>query len=273
MSIGVDSLSIRSQHFQTKTNREITSTTRKLASGKRITQASDDAARLAIATKLNAKNRGQSQAMRNANDAISVIQMAEGSLQGTRDGISRAKELALQASNGSYSAGERVMIQKELNHILQEIDRRSDITSVFGHSLLNGKSSKIEIQADAVAGTHGRMTIDMKELETKTSSLGIQGLSFETQESARSSLKKLDNALQKVSRTSALIGSYQNRFQSTMDNLGHSITNGQAAHSQFMDADFAKQTAKMVTEKIKQDYQTSVPAQISDSLRSATKLL
>ncbi len=269
----LDSATIRSINYQERTSREIGSTFRKLSSGKRITRASDDAARLAIATKLNAKTIGQNQAMRNTNDAISVIQMAEGSMQGARDGITRAKELALQSANGGYSDNERKLIQLEVSQILNEIDRAADISSIFGHSLLDGSSDTIEIQADTYAGSNSRFKINVRELETKTEVIGIAGVDVSTQSGARDSLSRLDNALTKVSNKSALLGSYQQRFTSSMDNLAVSAQNAKAAYSQFMDADFAHETAKMVNQKIKQDFQTSVPAQINGNLQANAKLI
>ena len=260
-------------HFQEKTNREISSSSRKLSSGKRINRASDDAARLAIATKLNAKTRGQSQAIRNTNDAVSVIQMAEGSMQGARDGITRMRELATQAANGAYGSEERRLIQLEVNQVLQEIDRASDISSIFGHSLLSGGTDYIEIQTDTYSDQNSRYKINIRELETKTDVLGIDGINVTSQDGARNALSKLDSALTQVSKKSALLGSYQQRFHSSMDNLAVSVQNAKAAYSQFMDTDFAVETAKMVTEKIKQDFQTSVPSQINGQLTRMTQLI
>lgn len=273
MSNSLDSATVRSINYQARTNREIGSSFRKLSSGKRITRASDDAARLAIATKLDAKTRGQNQALRNTNDAISVIQMAEGSMQGARDGITRAKELAIQASNGAYSDTERKLIQLEVGQILDEIDRSADISSIFGHSLLDGSNDMIEIQADTYAGENSRFQINVRELETKTSVIGIKGVDVSTQSGARDSLSRLDNALTEVSNKSALLGSYQQRFNSSIDNLSVSAQNAKAAYSQLIDTDFAHESAKMVTEKIKQDFQTSVPAQISGNMREMAKLI
>jgi flagellin len=273
LSSSLDSATVRSINYQERTNRKIGSSFRKLSSGKRITRASDDAARLAIATKLDSKTRGQGQALRNTNDAISVIQMAEGSMQGARDGITRVKELAIQSANGAYAESERKLIQLEVSQILDEIDRSSDISSIFGHSLLNGGSDTLEIQADTYDVESSRFKINVKELEMKTDTLGIKGLDVSTAEGARSSLARLDNALTSASNKSALLGSYQQRFNSSIDNLAVSSQNAKAAYSQLMDTDFAHETAVMVKEKIKQDFQTSVPSQISGNLAGMTKLI
>jgi flagellin len=258
-----------------KNSRDLERTTAKLSSGKRINQAADDAARLAISTNLNAMTRGKSMAMRNSNDAISMIQVAEGSLSEVSSQLTRMKELALQSASSGVSSVERDMIQNEAQSMIRQIDSVAGVASIFGKQMINGGNKKLDFQIDAVSGSNSRISLDLSELNMTSQGLGVGSgsINLDTQYGAQSSIEKLTNAFDKLNSVGTKLGSMQNRLQASIHNLGNGIENFKAANSTIMDTDYALETANNVKENMRQSATTSVASQINFDLDQAVRLV
>jgi len=256
-----------------KSTRAQESSTRKLASGKRVNSASDDAATLGISTKLNASIRSRGQAHRNANDAISIVQTIEGSLNEINASVIRIRELAVHAASDTVSNNERDLMNIEVYQNLREINRISESTELFSQKLTEGKDKRLEIQVDKGSGKKDRIFIQLDNLSQSSKALGIDDIDIKTQRHARHSLMKVDHALKSVGESVARMGAMSSRFTSTISNLEKDVANGKQANSRMMDTDYAQETANNLKEKIKTNAQTSLATQANDNLRSVTKLI
>lgn len=265
--------SLRSLRHGRVTSREINNNSRKLASGSRINRASDDAAGLSISTKLNATNLSRQQAGRNANDAVSMLQVMDGAISGMSEMVTRLRELSIAASSGTYSDSERVMMNKEASQVLFELDRVAKGSTYMDHALLKGDKKRLDIQVDSNHGDNNRISIDLENLAQTPYSLGINDVDLSTQHRSKLALAKLDHAQGEISKSRAEIGSVSARLASTINNLEISVESGMASNSQIKDLDYAQATATRAKNSILQKAQVSVKAQIQNSGRNYLKLL
>jgi flagellin len=256
-----------------KSARAQESSTRKLASGKRVNSASDDAATLSISTKLDATNRSRGQAHRNANDAISIVQTIEGSLGEINSSIIRIRELAIHSASDTVSDNERDLMNIELYQRLREIDRTSSTTELFSQKLTEGQDKRLEIQVDKGSGKKDRIFIQLDNLAHSSHALGIDNIDIKSQRHARHSLIQIDYALKSVGESVSRMGALASRFTSTISKLETDMITGKQANSRMMDTDYAQETANNLRIKMKKEAQTSVATQANDSLRSITKLI
>src|SRR5690606_3091679 len=198
----------------------------KLSSGKRITRASDDAAGLAIAKTLEAQTKGLRQAARNANDGISLVQVAEGGLNEVSNILVRLRELSVQAASDTVGDNERDFLNKEYQQLVSEVDRIAETTTFGGQNLLNGSSSTpMEFQVGIGGSEMHRIEFDAAEANATVSSLGISGTGVLEKSDARDSLANIDEALNTISGFRATFGSVQSRLQSTISNLDTQAVN------------------------------------------------
>ncbi|AZT84481.1 flagellin FliC [Marinobacter sp. NP-4(2019)] len=245
----------------------------RLSSGLRINSAKDDAAGIAIATRFDAQIRGLTVAQRNANDGISMTQTAEGALNETVANLQRMRELAVQASNGSNSADDRAALNEEFVARRDEITRIAQDTTFNGLQILDGtETTAIGIQVGSEAGQ--RIDIDFTSPMTAGSAgLAISGNSITAVTAASSAILALDNALDTVNTARSDLGAVQNRFESTINNLGTSIENLSASQSRILDADFAAETAKLAKANVLQQAGISVLAQANARPNQVLSLL
>lgn len=259
--------------YQTRHTEALKNDSGRLATGKRINKAADDAARLAISTKLNAQTRGKGQAMRNANDAISLVQMAEGGLGEISNTITRLRELAIQSASDTITDSERYMLDLENNRSKDTINQISGTNMLFGHQLLKGQSRTLDLQIDSGSSGYSRVQVSLDDLAQSTDALGISSIRLDSKRGAQEALENLDKAMDKVSGTRAKLGALQKRFTSTTDKLQTDIHSFKAADSRLMDTDFAKTTADMTINKIKESVTTSVQGQANFDMQQALKLI
>jgi flagellin len=249
----------------------------RLASGNRITSAGDDAAGLSISENLRSQIRSLGQAERNANDGVSFVQVAEGGLNEIGNLLIRMRELSVQAASDTVGDKERMFVNKEVQSLMGEVDRIANVTNYNGVNLLNGESSKSELQFQVGIrkenGDADRITISPNEYNVKVSELGIDGMSYENIEDARDSMDKVDNAISKVLGTRANLGAVQNKLHATINNLGLAKENLSAAHSRIADTDMAAETSELVRGNILQSAGISVLAQANQAPQQALKLL
>jgi flagellin len=245
----------------------------KLSSGNRITKSADDAAGMAISEKLKAEIRSIKQADRNANDGISMVQVAEGGLNETQNILTRLRELAIQSASDTVSDVERGFTNMEYQNLVQEMDRISKVTEFNGIKLLNGEGGKLDFQIGSKGDENSVISYEASQVNASIGDLGVEGLEVGTKDGAQSSLASVDAAIEKVSGQRAFLGALQNRLVSTSNNLQVTQENLSAANSRIRDVDYAEETAKQATNQILQSAGTSVLAQANMNGQQALKLI
>jgi flagellin len=248
----------------------------RLSSGFRINRASDDAAGLQIAERMTTQVNGLNQAVRNANDAISLTQTAEGALSETTSSLQRIRQLAVQSQNGINSSADRTALQKEVSALKLEISRISTDTQFNSVDLLSGAFS-----AAFLIGANSGQTISVNLQGSSlggisgfgNGGLGLSGLSVETFGDASAALVAIDAAISGIGGARADLGALTNRFQSTIRNLTNISENVQGARSQIRDTDFAAETAELTRNQIIQQASTTILSQANQRPQSALQLL
>jgi len=274
MRVTTNVASINAQRTLATTQREIGKSFAQLSSGSRITKAADDAAGLAISENLKSQIRSFSQASRNANDGISMIQVAEGGLGEISNILTRLRELGIQAASDTVGERERGFINKEVDQLKAEAQRIAKTTRFGATNLLDGSGEKFDIQVGIYNDDfEDRVSFDPSELDATSANLGIEGLDFAQKDGAQSALTVLDNAQGLVAGFRANIGALQNRFFSTVENLGVQHENLSAANSRIRDADIAQSTAEAARNGILLNASTSVLSQANANPQLALKLI
>jgi len=259
-----------------RSNRQVLDRTlERLSSGSRINHAGDDAAGLAISETLRAQIRGIGQAERNAQDGISLVQVAEGGLVEVSNILIRMRELGVQAASDTVGPKERKFLDNEFQQLAEEIDRIANSIEFNGNPLLNGSGSTFEVQI----GTKNNPLVDRIKLFDPYSSnvnlvsLGINLSTVGDKTSAQNSLASIDDALNSVTSIRAGFGSMQNRLQSVINNLQVNKENMMAANSRIRDADLAEETSELTKSQILNQAGVSVLSQANSSIKSALGLL
>ncbi|MDG6096003.1 flagellin FliC [Alteromonas sp. ZYF713] len=243
----------------------------RLSSGFRINGAADDAAGLQITDRMTSQIQGLNQAVRNANDAISLTQTAEGALNETTTALQRIRQLAVQSQNGINSSADRLALQKEVSALKTEISRISTDSQFNGLDLLTGTYS-----AKFLVGANGGQTISVNLSRAGgfgASGLSVGSLSVATAANASAALTSIDAAISTIGGVRADLGALQNRFQSTIRNLSNISENVSAARSRIKDTDFAEETAQLTRNQIIQQASTTVLSQANQRPQAALQLL
>ena len=247
----------------------------RLSSGNRINSAADDAAGLQISEKLTAQINGLNAAVRNANDGISLTQVAEGALGETTNALQRIRQLAIQAQNGINSSADRNALNSEVSSLLLEISRIATATEFNGQSIFGG-SFNAAFLVGANAGAN--VTVDLRAANIPTAGfsatgLGIQGVAIDTSANAANALSTIDGAISAVGSIRADLGAIENRFQSSIRNIANVSENLSAARSRIKDADFAAETANLTKNQILQQASLSILSQANQRPQIALSLL
>lgn len=246
----------------------------RLASGQRINQAADDAAGLAISENLKGQIRGLRQANRNANDGISLVQIAEGSLNEVSNMLIRLRELGVQAASDTIGDTERKFLDVEYQQLKSEIQRVTEATSYNGYDLLNGTGGVIDIQVGVNNDPFkDRISFNSGAANSTLEALGITAEAVGTKEGAQMSLQSVDNAMVSVNAIRANFGAMQNRLQSTSNNLLVYDENMSAANSRIRDADVAAESSELTRNNILMQAGVSVLGQANQMNQLALKLL
>ena len=246
MRINTNVPSLSAQRSLSVNKGKLNDNLRKLSSGERITRAADDAAGLAISENLKAQIRGYRQAKRNANDAISLIQVAEGGLNEISNIVIRLRELSVQAASDTVGETERGFSDIEFQKLKDEIDRISRASDFNGVKLLDGSGGIMEFQVGINNDpTLDRLYYDGNFTNATLASLGLTAESIQTKEGAQSVLKKLDDSLVQINGMRSNLGAMQNRLSSAVNSLSIADENMSAAKSRIRDVDVAEETAAM----------------------------
>ena len=250
-------------------NTAMNKTMEKLSSGYRINRAADDAAGLAISEKMRFQINGMTQAQRNAQDGISLIQTAEGALTETHAMLQRINTLANQSKNGTYSTSDRAKLNLEVTQLVAEIDNIANGTKFNGISLLSTTGS-ISFQT----GVNSADTISVTTKGMQAAKLGVTaGLSIATVTGAGLAITAVEKAIEAVSTQRATFGAVQNRLEHTVNNLGVNKENLSAAHSRIRDADMAAEMTSFTKNQILVQAGTSMLAQANSVPQNVLKLL
>jgi flagellin len=277
------------QRQQKFTNIETTSNIEKLSSGLRINRAGDDASGLAVSEKMRAQIRGLNQAERNAADGISLIQTTEGYLQETQDILQRLRELAVQSSNGIYTAEDRMQIQVEVSQLVDEINRVASHAQFNGMNLLTGRFAR-ETGTNTVTASmwfHIGANMDQRErvfIGTMTAQgLGLQSsdglphtasfISLSEPDSANRTISILDSAIRTINKQRADLGAYQNRLEMARVGLSIGSENLAAAESRIRDVDMASEVVDFTRNQILMQSSTAMLAQANVQTQSVLQLL
>ena len=276
VNTNVSALNAQRQLFNS--SNELNTSFERLSSGFRINRAADDAAGLQITDRLTSQIQGLNQAVRNANDAISLVQTAEGALGETTTALQRIRQLAVQSQNGINSSADRLALQKEVSALKTEITRISTDTQFNKVNLLEG-----DFSASFLVGANGGQTISVNlsasNLTGVTGSFSAGGLGVGSTATvaniagASSVLAAVDGALSAIGGARADLGALQNRFQSTIRNLSNIAENVSGARSRIRDTDFATETAELTRNQIIQQASTTVLSQANQRPQAALQLL
>ena len=274
--------SLNAQRNLSASQSSLATSMQRLSSGMRINSAKDDAAGLSIATKMDSQIRGMSQAVRNANDGISLAQTADAGLSTATDALQRMRELAVQAANGTNTTTDSKALDTEYQALGAEVVRISVDTKFNGSSILNSTSTATTIQVGANGGQ--TISIPKVDLETVAKTLSA-GTTASTTTSltgssvaagltaANAALTKLDAALTSVNGLRADLGAVQNRMGYAVSNLQSGVENQSAAKSRIMDTDFAAETANLSRSQVLQQAGTAMVAQANQLPQGVLALL
>jgi flagellin len=255
----------------------------KLSTGMRINYAKDDAAGQAISTRLSAEVQGLQVASRNAADAQSMIDTAEGALQETHNVLLRMRELAVQSANGTLTDGDRAHTDAEFNQLVEEVTRIANNTAWAGKKLLNGDHASTALSFQIGEGAN--QTIDVNIADMKATALGAETVSngtdipalsaagLDSVTNAQLAIQSIDNAIDSVSTARGGMGAVSNRLSSTMSNLDQIAVNLSASQGRIQDTDFAQETGNLAKNQILQQAATAMIAQANASKSSVLTLV
>ena len=273
MRINTNATSLRAQQNLSEAQSSLTANVERLSSGLRINRAGDDAAGSSISSKLSADVRSLKQASRNTNDAVSVIQTAEGAMGEIGGILTRMRELAVQSANGgTMTATERQYIDQEFQLLESEINRIVGVTEFNGQNLINGDlSGGVDFQVGMNNTSNDRIALTITN--TDATNLGLNDDALTTATGAQQAIDALDAAIQSVATSRGTLGTTQNRLTVTLSNLANMHENLSAANSRIKDVDIAEESASMTRNQILQQAGVAVLAQANALPQSALSLI
>ena len=266
--------SLVAQQALSANNKALTKAMEQLSTGKRINSAADDAAGIAIASKMTAQIKGLNVAVRNVNDAISLAQTMEGALDEVTNMVQRIRELGLQAANGTYSTSDRAALNAEYDALTSEISRVADKTTWNGTNFLGAGATSVAFQIGPDANTTATLTfsdIDTSMAGVSNLVLAANGVSSVAEASA--AIGYADDALSQINTLRSNIGAFINRLNYAADNLSNVATNTAASRSRIQDTDYAQATTELAKRQIIQQAATAMLAQANQQPASVLSLL
>jgi flagellin len=281
--INTNVASLRSQAAMVTNNQAMSKTMQQLSTGKRINSASDDAAGLSISTRLTSQINGLNQAVRNANDGISLLQTAEGATDEITNMLQRMRELSVQSMNGTYSSNDRTSMNTEFSQLYQEIQRVANTTQWNGFNVLDGSlggSGTVTFKVGSQQASSTIISATIKSFDpgaaTAATVSGMSGLksgSIETVAGASAMLTAIITAISGVNGVRSTIGAKVNRLQFTVDNLTNISTNLSASRSQIQDVDYSMATSNLAKSQVIQQAATAMLAQANQQPATVMTLI
>ena len=276
LSVSTNTGALMAQAAASSVNKEMEVSMARLSTGQRINSAADDAAGVAIASRLTSEIRGTNQAIRNSMDAQALIDTAEGAHKEIENILQRMRELAVQSANDTNDTTDRTNLDTEFHSLMDEIDRISDVTEWAGQSLLNGNvSAGFTFQIGSGTATADSVTVTIDTMATSVigTTANVSAIGLSTLASADYAIDVLDEAIQTVNNQRATLGSYSNRLDHTVANLTNVSTNLQSGLGRIQDADFAEETTTLAKTQILQQASTAMLAQANASKQNVLSLL
>lgn len=274
MRITTNMSAINAQRNLVNSQREISKSMGQMSSGSRINKAADDAAGLAISENLKSQVRSAGQARRNSNDAVSLIQTAEGGINEIGNIITRLRELGIQSSSDTIGDTERGFLNKEVTQLKEEMNRISKVTTWGTTKLLDGTGSKFDFQVGLYGEAEdNRISFEASGIDVSIGTIGLDGIDFSSKEGSQEGLAQLDEALIKVNDNRSMLGAFQNRLMSASDNLAIQEENLMAANSRIRDTDIAASSSEMMRNQILLQAGTATLAQANQVNQLAMKLI
>ncbi|WP_223504614.1 flagellin domain-containing protein [Pseudomonas sp. GL-RE-29] len=282
LTVNTNTTSLGVQKNLNRASDALSTSMTRLSSGLKINSAKDDAAGLQISNRMTSQIRGQTMAIKNANDAISIAQTAEGAMQEQTNILQRMRELALQARNDSNTVDDRDALNKEFQSMTKELDRIAASTQLNNKNLLDGSTTTAMVfQVGSNTGSDNQISITLTDAMNTSASGALSALSGKAITGAASAIEAnfsgamtaIDQALKNINATRADLGAVQNRLTSTIANLQNINENAEAARGRVQDTDFAAETAQLTKQQTLQQASTSVLAQANQLPSAVLKLL
>ncbi|QSX39689.1 flagellin N-terminal helical domain-containing protein [Shewanella cyperi] len=269
ITVNTNVTSLKAQKNLNASGSALATSMERLSSGMRINSAKDDAAGLAISNRLNSQVRGLEVGMRNANDAISVAQIAEGAMQEQTNMLQRMRDLSVQAVNGANSTSDRDALQAEIDQLALEITAISSTTAFGNTKLLDSSFNAKSFQV----GHQGGETVSVTISATDATNLGVGALLVSSDTAASTSIVAIDAALKSIDTQRAKLGAIQNRLSHNISNSANTQANVADAKSRIVDVDFAKETSAMTKHQVLQQTGSAMLAQANQLPQVALSLL
>jgi flagellin len=280
LTVRTNIASIRASNRLNTTQSNLTSSLERISSGLRVNRAADDAAGLSVASRMDSDNTSLKQAIRNANDGISMIQTAEGGLNEIYNILVRMRELSVQASNETYNSGDRALVNTEFLQLASEIKRIASIAN-FNRSTILNATTKFTLQIGINNNSDNKLTIRLSQIAATFSALELNGASnhavassgITTITRAASAITVIDNALKLVNTRRARLGAFQNRLENALNEATNYSENLASSSSQIMDVDYASESASMTRYQIMQQAGVAALGQAKAIPQSVISLL
>ena len=261
---------LRAQNGSRMADAALQTAMERLSSGKRINSAADDAAGLAISSSMTSQIRGMTQAVRNANDGISMAQTADGALDEVTNMLQRIRELAVQSASGTYQDSDRTNLQTEVTALASQITQITSNTKFNGVGLFTGSAGSAgTVTIQTGSSSSDTVTMDFSQLDLSA----VSSVNLSTQSGATSALSSLDTLITTVGTKRAGLGASESRLNSVVNNLTSNITNLSDAQSRIQDADFGTETTNLAKAQILSQASTAMLAQANQSQQNVLKLL
>mgnify|MGYP003572536430 FL=1 len=274
LTVNTNIASLNAQRNLTSSQSSLNTSLQRLSSGLRVNSAKDDAAGLAIAERMNAQVRGLAVGIRNASDGISLAQTAEGALGSVTESLQRMRELAVQSSNATNSASDRVSLQAEYAQLSAEINRVIGGTQFNGSFILAGDAGAQDFQVGPNNTANDRISVTTTDMSADADIAAVTGADISTDAaSAQAAIALVDTALDTINSERATLGAAQSRMETAVRSLEVTRENTAAARGRIMDADFAAETANLSRAQILQQAGVAMLAQANTLPQSALALL
>lgn len=273
MTINTNVMSLNAQRNLSKSSNALGQAMERLSSGLRVNSAKDDAAGMAIATKMETQIKGNTVAIRNANDGISMAQTAEGAINSVTDMMQRMRELAVEASNATNS-DDLAELDSEFQALGDEIGRVLTSTEFNGVAVLaGGAATGLDFQIGANNATDNTITVTIDNLSTSGDVTAVTGGDVTSRANALTAITNIDTAIDTINENRSTLGSVQNRFSYTVSNLEVAVENTSAAKGRIVDADFAAETGNLSKAQILQQAGTAMLSQANSAPQQVLSLL
>jgi flagellin len=274
LAIATNNAALNAAASASSVNRDMETSMARLSTGKRINTASDDAAGVAISSRLSAEIRGTDQAIRNALDGSALIDTAEGAHKEIENILQRMREVSIQAANDTNNVQDRSNLQAEMDALSAEIDRIAGTTTWAGTSLMATGTTSFSFQVGSATGTQNQISVAINEMDAEALNVQVADVDLGTSGTSRTSaVATIDAAIKTVNDQRSELGAVSNRLNHTVNNLTNISSNLSAAKGGIEDADFALETTNLAKNQILQQASTAMLAQANASKQNVLSLL